>query len=212
MHRQFVREMPEQVNKERTWEWMRNSSLKGETEALIVMAQEYALKTTVVKCNIDKTENNPLCIICGEKNETDTHLVCACKVLAQKEYKRRHENIARIVHWELCGRYNLGRVDKWCGHHPNGVLENESVKILWDMTIQCDHHIEARRPDILVMEKDSKKALIIDIASSRDHNVVGKESENAEKHQDLKREIKKLWNLRRADVIPVLADALGSDQ
>lgn len=31
----------------------------------------------------------------------------------------------------------------------------------WDMTIQCDHYIEARRPDILVVEKNSNKALII---------------------------------------------------
>ena len=50
------------------------------------------------------------------------------------------------------------------------------------MTIQCDHHIEARRPDIIVMEKDSKKALIIDIASSGDYNVVEKESEKVEKY------------------------------
>ena len=122
----------------------------------------------MVKCNIDKTGSSPLCILCGEKNETVRQLVCGCKVLAQKEYKRRHGNIARIVHWKLCGRYNLGRVDKWYEHNPDGVLENESLKILWDMTIQCDHHIEARRADILVVEKDSKKVLTIDIASSGD--------------------------------------------
>ena len=26
-------------------------------------------------------------------------------------------------------------------------MENEKCKILWDMTIQCDHVIEARRPE-----------------------------------------------------------------
>ena len=63
--------------------------------------------------------------------------------------------------------------------------------MLWDMAIQCDHHIEARRPDIIVMEKDSKKALIIDIAFSEDYNVIEKESEKVEKYQDFRREIKK---------------------
>ena len=106
-----------------------------ETEALIFAAQEQALRTNVVKCNIDKTGSSPLCRLCGEKNETVTHLVCGCKVLAQKEYKRRHDNIARIVHWKLCGIYNIGRVDKWYDHHPDGAIENESVKILWDMTV-----------------------------------------------------------------------------
>ena len=124
MYGKFVREMPEQIDKERTWEWMRKSDLKVETEALIFEAQEQALRTNVVKCNIDsKTGSRPLCRLCGEKNETVTHLVCGCKVLAQKEYKRRHDNIARIVHWKVCGIYNLGKVDKWYEHHPDGVIE-----------------------------------------------------------------------------------------
>ena len=165
MYGQFAREMPESVDKDRTWEWMRKSDLKVETEALIFAAQEQALRTNAVKFNIDRTKNSPLCRLCGELSESITHLVCGCKVLAQKGYKRRHDNIARIVHWMLCGKYDLRRVDKCYEHYPEGTLESESVKILWDMTIQCDHYIEARRPDILVVEKSSRKALIIDIAS-----------------------------------------------
>ena len=42
------------------------------------------------------------------------------------------------------------------------------------------------------------------------HNVVEKKSEIVEKYQELKREIKKLWNLRSVDVIPVVVGALGS--
>ena len=71
------------------------------------------------------------------------------------------------------------------------------MELLWDMTIQCDHYIEVRRPDILVVEKKSKKALIIDIASSRDHNVGEKENEKVDKYQNVKRDIMKLWNLKR---------------
>ena len=41
---------------------------------------------------------------------------------------------------------------------PGGVEENEICKILWDMTIQCDHIIEATRPDIVVVEKESINA------------------------------------------------------
>ena len=35
--------------------------------------------------------------------------------------------------------------------------------ILWDMTIQCDHVIEARRP--VVVENAKNKAVIVDVAS-----------------------------------------------
>ena len=113
------------------------------------------MRTNAVKFNIDKTR--PLCRLCSEKNESVTHLICGCKVLAQKEYNRIHDNIARIVHWMVCGRYSIGRVDGWYEHHPEGVIENESVKHLWDMAIQCNHYIEARRPGNLVVEKKARK-------------------------------------------------------
>ena len=56
------------------------------------------------------------------------------------------------------------------------------------MTIQCDHIIKARRPDIVVVEKDSNKAIIVYIASPWDHRVYEKESEKVEKYQNLKRD------------------------
>ena len=46
---------------------------------------------------------------------------------------------------------------------PGGVEESKICKILWDMTIQCDHIIEATRPDIVVVEKESNKSIIMDI-------------------------------------------------
>ena len=50
--------------------------------------------------------------------------------LIKKEYQRKHDNIVRIVHWKLCGKYNLKRSKKWYEHAPEGVVENEEVKIL----------------------------------------------------------------------------------
>ena len=57
------------------------------------------------------------------------------------------------------------------------MVENERCKILWGMTVQCDHVIEARRPDIVVIEKESNKAVIIivDISSSWGQRVYEKE-------------------------------------
>ena len=66
-----------------------------------------------------------------------------------------------------------------------GVVENERCKILWDMTIQCDHVIEARRPDIVIVEKESNKAIIVDIASPWDHRGHEKEMEKIEKYRKI---------------------------
>ena len=42
-------------------------------------------------------------------------------------------------------------------------METEKCKMLWDMTIQCGHVIEARRPDTVVVEKENNKAIIVNI-------------------------------------------------
>ena len=78
------------------------------------------------------------------------------------------------------------------------------------MTIQCDHIIEARRSVIVVVEKESNKAIIVDIASPWDHRVYEKQSEKVEKYQDLKKEIRKLWGIRRVKVVLVVVGALGA--
>ena len=77
-----------------------------------------------------------------------------CEKLAQKESKRRHNHVARIVHWKLCGKCNLKRSKKCYDHAPEGVAENEQVKILWDVMIHYDREIKARKPDYCCSEQE----------------------------------------------------------
>lgn len=42
-------------------------------------------------------------------------------------------------------------------------MENEKVKLHWDTNIQCDHVVEARRPDIIVESKKENKCVLVDI-------------------------------------------------
>ena len=74
---------------------------------------------------------------------------------------KRHDNIVKVVHWKLCENYYLEKKDKCYEHAPDSVSENDEVKLLWDVNIQCDHVIEARRPDIVVVNKQEKSALLL---------------------------------------------------
>ena len=107
-------------------------------------------------------------------------------------------------------KHALEHSDKWYEHTPEGVVENEAVKIMWDINVQCDNAIQARRPDAIVIQKEKKEALIVDIAVPADKRIAEKELEKVEKYQDLKREIKRLWELRCAKVVSVVIGALGS--
>ena len=60
MHGRFVREMPEEIDKDLSWKWLVQSDLKVQTEATICDAQEKALRTNYTKNKIDKTSENPL--------------------------------------------------------------------------------------------------------------------------------------------------------
>ena len=108
-----------------------------------------------------------------KKCESVQHLVCGCEKLAQREYKRRYDNVARKVHWDFCKKNGWEHAEKWYEHVPEGVVENEEVKVLWDIKVQCDNVIEARRPDIIiiVIDKNERKGIIIDIAVPADVRV-----------------------------------------
>ena len=87
-------------------------------------------------------------------------------------------------------------------------MENAEVKLLWDVNIQSDHLIEARRPDLVVVIKGERKCIIIDIAVPGDSRTSDREKEKVEKYQDLKREIKRIRNMRNVIVVPVIIGAL----
>ena len=91
-------------------------------------------------------------------------------------------------------------------HQPEPVQENERCKILWDFNIQTDNKIEARHPDMTVIDKETKFTRIIDFAIPYDTRVNAKEVEKIEKYQDLAQEIKKVWSMR-ATVIPIVIGA-----
>ena len=56
--------------------------------------------------------------MCRKVDESIDHSVSGCIKLAQKEYKRRHDNLGKIVHWKLARKCNFEAGDKWYEHEP----------------------------------------------------------------------------------------------
>ena len=208
LHGQFLRQTENEAGNDR-WNWLRNTGIKRGTESMIMAAQEQAIRTNVIKAKIDKTQEESKCRMCGQVDETVNHIISECSKLAQKEYKRRHDWAGKRIHWEVCRKNGIEVKPKWYEHQPEAVQENERYKILKDFNIQTDHVIEARRPDMIVIDKETKFAKIIDCAIPYDSRVNSKEVEKIEKYQDLAREIKKLWGMR-VTVIPIVTGTLGT--
>ena len=111
--------------------------MKKETEGLLTAAQNKALRTNCNKKKIDKPDVLPLCHLCGEREETVSHITAECKKLAQNQSKNwRHDKVAQVVHWNLCKKIYLQCSKTWYDHSPEIVMENDQVKLLWDFRIE----------------------------------------------------------------------------
>ena len=166
LHGQF-RKATEEVRSKRSWDWLKKGYLKKETESTIVAAQDQTLCTRKFR-NVLYGENvQSICRVCGAADETVAHTVSECSNLVQKEYKQvRHDNVTKMLHYKLCDKWGFNKAEKWYIHKEK-VLESEDCKILWDFPIQTDKTLVHNRPDITVIEKKSKKRLLIDPADTR---------------------------------------------
>ena len=88
-------------------------------------------------------------------------------------------------------------------------MEDDDVKLIWDINIQCDNVIEARRPDLILVDKKEKLCVIIDVAISSNCRICDKVIEKIEKYQNLKRELKRFWPLKKIEVVLLVVGALG---
>ena len=112
-----------------------------------------------------------------------------------------------MVHWKFCEKFNLGKSENWYLHNPQTVTENVNHKLIWYMNIKCDNVIVERIPDIVIFNEMEKTAIIIDVAIPGYKRRIVKEKENIEKYQNLKKEIQRLWSLKKIDVVPVVLGA-----
>ena len=208
LHGMYHRQISEVADLGKSYQWLEKAGLKDSTEALIMAAQEQALSTRSVEAGIYKTRQDPRCRLCKEHPETVQHITSGCKILAGNKYTERHNQVAGMVHRNICKEYELETpASRW--EVPQRVVENKRAKILWDFPVQTDKHVIANRPDIVIIDKEKKTAMIIDVAVPSDCNIKKKEHEKIDKYQGLREEMEKMWKVE-AKVVPIVVGALGA--
>ena len=68
--------------------------------------------------------------MCSERGETLQHVIRECEKLVQREYMRRHNTVAKLVHWKLCENHNLEVGEKWYEHSPEGDAGDDDDKLI----------------------------------------------------------------------------------
>ncbi|XP_051924320.1 uncharacterized protein LOC127602290 [Hippocampus zosterae] len=190
----YHRTITEVADLKKSHQWLERAGLKDSTEALILAAQEQALNTRAIEAQIYHTRQDPRCRLYKEAPETIQHITAGCKMLAGKAYMERHNQVAGIVYRNICAEYGLETPrSKW--ETPPKVVENDRAKILWDFQIQTDKMVMANQPDIVIIDKGKRKAVVVDVAVPSDGNIRKKEHEKLEKYQGLREELERAWKI-----------------
>ena len=163
------------------WTWLRKENLKREIKSLLIAAQNNAIRTNYIKAKIDQTQLNSRCRFCGDRDEAINHIISECSKLVQKEYKTRHDRMGKMIYWEPCKKFKFDHTNKWYLHNPESVLESETQKLFWDFEIQTYHLILARRPGLIIINKEKRTCRIVDFAVPADHRVKLKQNEKRDK-------------------------------
>ena len=137
-----------------------------------------------------------------------------CQTIALTLLKTRHDRILYQILLTLARKYGLTipgalkyNSQEWSGV---GVLENDDAKLLVDVSIPTDRQLVARRPDLILHHKGSKKIWILEVACAWEPLVKEREDEKRAKYQELARDLANQYEGWRTHVVPLVFGALGS--
>lgn len=212
IHGRHYREITsEYVDRIASNKWLDQGVLFRETEAFVVAIQDRVIPTRNYQKYIMKIPDiKDVCRRCGDSSETIEHIISGCRILAEREYLRRHNNVAKIIHQELAIKHHLfkNRTPNFL-YSPYAVLESDRIKITWDRSVLTDKRIPANRPDIIFTNKVNNETYIIDIAVPNASNIIKTYNEKIGKYQELAEEIKKMWGQRNVYIVPIVLSATG---
>ena len=184
------------VDQDKTHRWLKAAGLKAETDGFIIAARDQSKPPTRwYQHNIlKKPDVDPKCRLCGLFDETIDHLVSGCPELAKTEYTYRCMCAAAHIHRKICKEFGIEVKERWYEHEPKTVIENDSVTILWEMSLHTDRTIAANRPDIVLKNKKDKTCLLIHMTIPLDTSTSVKTTEKLTKHKDLEIEVERMWH------------------
>jgi hypothetical protein len=153
LHGRYFKELEQpEINIQASHAWLKKSNIHPETEGSIFAIQDRVINTRNYKkhiCGLQSIIDK--CRICGTEGETIEHIISSCTVLAQSEYKKRHDIFAKIIHMNLAVKFNLLKdTQPHYIYKPESCLENDNYKLYFDRTVLTDIHIQHNRPDIII--------------------------------------------------------------
>ncbi|KAL1455720.1 hypothetical protein WDU94_009793 [Cyamophila willieti] len=200
------------IDKKLSVGYLTDGYLMSETEGFLHAIQDQVMKTrNYIKFIMKKSIPTVMCRLCNKTTESIQHLSSGCSFLARHEYTNRHDLVGNIIHQELLK--NIRKSNKTSMPHylykPLAVEENEEHKIYWNMYIITEHKVIHNKPDILYFNLKEKSASIVDVTIPLDENINTAYMNKIVKYEDLKRQVKNMYNLNNVNILPIVISTNG---
>ena len=141
-----------------SFKWLEKGSLSARIVRDVLAVQEAQLWCGANPGN----KKSSICRRCHAGIETAQHIATECPTFRQTLALRRHNDVAKNIHFRLCQEYDFPRY-----HYSQdvpSVLENESVKLLWDQNVVTHRKLKSYKPDILLVDHKAKRTWVIEVA------------------------------------------------
>ena len=193
------------MSQKKTWTKLRKRNFMSETDSC---AKE-RYNDQFYQVNIDKTPQNSICRLRGDRDKANNQVISECSKSAPKEYKTRNDLVWKVIHWELWKKLKCDYTNEWYMRNQESVTEKETRKILWDIDIQTHHLISVRLPDLVIIKK--RKENLPNNRLCRSYWPVCKTERKWKRdtYQDFAIELKRLWNMT-VTMIRIVIGALGT--
>ena len=128
-----------------------------------VVSNLVALQDRTIFLNLMRNkEGTKVCPICQDRKVSIDHLATKCNRLLDRQYKRRHDNITKLIHFNILKKFGFKNTQSLAKHKPEGVTENEKAKVYFETTF-TESKRHTNRPDMIIIDKEKKAIFLVEV-------------------------------------------------
>lgn len=158
--------------------WLKKGNISPQEERMLCKLQDRNLF-------FDKRS----CPNCMNRRLSVDHLATYCGKYVSFEYKRRHDEIVRCLHFMIAKRYGITHNRRLKNYKVEGVVSNERVRIKSDIPILTENrNVQYNKPDLFIHDLKTNEITMIEIGVTNKNDLPTTELTKGRKYDLLERE------------------------
>ena len=144
------------------------------------------------------------CPHCSTGKRSVEHLSTRCGGMLSFDYKKRHDEVVRCLHFQYAKMYGLNKSKKLKNYKVQNVISNERVKIKSDVPILTELRIDNNKPDLMIHDLKTNEILLIEVGITNKDSLSTTEVTKSRKYELLANELKSMYNAQNVTTVPVV--------